>query len=72
MNLDSPAVLFSGMLIGTIGFGLFMYGRKTPNVPCLVAGIVFSLVPFVAHSLLALWGISGACGAALYVLRRAG
>ena len=70
MDLDNPAVLFSGKLIATIGHGLFIYGRKAPDTRSLVAGIALSVLPFMAHSMLALWGITSICALTLYISRR--
>ena len=70
MNLDNPAVLFSGMLIGTVGLGLFIYGKKAIDTRFLVSGIALCVLPFFAHSMLALWGLTGVCAAALFVSNR--
>jgi len=65
MNLDHPAVLFSGVLIGAIGMGFFVYGKKTPDFRALLFGVLLSVVPLLAHTLLVLWGITG-LGATLF------
>ena len=70
MNLDNPSIMFSGMLIGAIGLGLFIYGKKTPDFRFLMSGIALSLLPFFAHTMLALWGLTGLCASALYFTRR--
>ncbi len=69
MSFDNPAVLFSSIIIGMLGFVMFMYGRKEPDVRYLAAGIALSVIPFFAHSMLLIWGLTGACGAGLYFTR---
>jgi hypothetical protein len=71
MNLDNPALLMSGMVIGTVGFGFFIYGKKAVDTRFLVSGIALSVIPFFAHTMLVMWGLSGLCGAALYLTNRA-
>ena len=41
--------LFAGMLVSTVGFGLFLYGKKELRVPQLIAGLAMMVYPgFVA------------------------
>jgi hypothetical protein len=72
MNLDHPAVLFSGILIGAIGMGFFISGKRNADLRTLCAGVVLSIIPLVGHSLLALWGTTGLCASLLYVSNRRG
>ena len=72
MDLDNPAVMFSGMLIGMVGLAAIMYGRKAEDVRFVLLGVVLSVVPFLAHTLLALWGVTvGCCGLFYAAARRA-
>lgn len=71
MDFDNPALLLSGVFLGMIGFVMFMYGRKEPDLRYLAAGIVLSAIPMFAHSLLVMWGLAGACGAGLFFSREA-
>ena len=70
MNLDNPAVLFSGMLIGTVGIGFFIYGKKAIDMRFLISGIVLSVLPFFAHTMFALWGLTTLCAAGMYFSNR--
>ncbi len=72
MDLDNPAVLFSGILIGAVGMGFFIYGKKNADLSALLAGVVLSVIPLVGHSLLALWGGTGLCATAYYAAARRG
>jgi hypothetical protein len=72
MNLDHPGVLFSGLVLGAVGAGFVLYGRKQGRFDCLAVGIVLSVVPFFAHSLLVMWGVAAACAGGLYASSRSG
>lgn len=46
MSLDfTPGQLFASFLIGTIGFGVLMYGRKQGRMPQLVVGVAMCGYP---------------------------
>ncbi len=68
---DSQAMLFSGILMGLIGMGLLMYGKTQHDLKCLAGGAAFSIFPFFVHSVLVMWVVGVACGAGLYLWRRA-
>lgn len=72
MDFDNPALLFSGMFIGLIGFGYFIYGKKNSDMRALLFGVVLSVVPFFAHTMLVLWGLTGLSSVGMYALRRLG
>jgi hypothetical protein len=63
----SPAWLVSSLCVGSVGVGLFVYGRKQARLPQFLAGVALlaesSFVPSVAWMLalaavilVALWG----------------
>jgi len=70
MDLPDFGFLFSSLLIGAIGAGIFIYGKKSENPKCLGMGVVLCVFPYFVHSLLLMWGIAAACMAALYLLPR--
>lgn len=49
----SVAVIVVGFLVSTIGFSLFLYGKKQARVPQLIVGVLLMALPFVLHN--ALW-----------------
>ena len=53
MSLD-PRRLFLSLILGGIGFVLFMYGKKQERWPQLAAGLVFMVYPYFATSLVSL------------------
>ncbi len=68
----SPGLLLSSLLIGTVGVGLFMYGKRQADLKFLGAGVFMAAFPYFVHSLLLMWVIAGACSAALFVANRSG
>jgi hypothetical protein len=59
-NLD-PALLFSGLLISSVGVGMFIYGKKRPEPKCILIGLAMCVFPMFVHSLLLMWGIAAGC-----------
>ena len=49
--------LMASSLLGTIGFALFLYGKKQMRMPQLVAGVLFMVYPYFLTSLVALLGV---------------
>ncbi len=45
-EIGSTAVLLWGLLFGSIGFGLFLYGKKQKAVVPLITGIALCVVPY--------------------------
>lgn len=72
MNFDlgSPWALLSSLLIGLIGFALFLYGKKEPNLKCLGTGVVMCVFPYFVHSVLLMWALAAACLGGLALLSR--
>ena len=70
MDFDHPSVLLSGMLIGAVGMGFFIYGKKNTDLKALLMGVALSVVPLLAHSMLVLWGVTGLCATAHYLSGR--
>lgn len=68
----SPGSLFASLIIGTIGFGFLMYGKKQQRLPQLVAGIVLSVYPYFVGNVGWMIGIGVAVIAVLTFLVRAG
>lgn len=52
MDLSAPA-LVAGLVFSTIGFSLFLYGKKQMRLPQLVGGLAMSVLPMVVPG--ALW-----------------
>ena len=73
MDLSNPVSLLSGVLIGFIGLGLLIYGKKQQAPAPLIAGLALCIFPYFVASALLMWLIAAACLGGLYLLsRRAG
>jgi hypothetical protein len=70
MDFDNPAALFSGLFIGLVGMGLFMYGKKQQNLRCLVGGMAMCVYPYFVTSLLLTWILAAVCIGGIYVTGR--
>ena len=57
----SPGTLFAWTVIGSIGLGLLVYGKKQRRVPHLAAGVLLMVYPYFVSSV----GATLAIGAAL-------
>ncbi len=68
MELPDLSLLFSSLIIGTVGLGMFLYGKRKPEPKCLGIGAVMCVYPYFVHSLLVMWLIAGACAVAAYFL----
>jgi hypothetical protein len=56
--VNGNAILAS-VVIGSVGLGLFMYGKRQRRVPHLVAGIVLMVYPYFVGSVAAMAAIAG-------------
>jgi len=73
MSMDfTPGQLFASFLIGTIGFGVLMYGKKQGRVPQLVVGVAMCGYPAFVSSVAWMITIFVALVAGLVVAVRAG
>lgn len=71
MGFDANAFLLS-MLIGSVGFVLFVYGRKQSRLPQMLAGVTLMAFPYFVSNLLVMVGIAVAVLAAMYAMIRLG
>ena len=71
MDISLPA-LFAGMVFSTVGFSLFLYGRKQGRAPQLIAGILLMVLPMLVPGALWITISSSAAIAGLWLAVRAG
>lgn len=57
MDFDFSS-LFSSFLIGTIGLGFFMYGKKASAPLPLGVGLAMMIYPYVIANLMVMWAIA--------------
>ncbi len=66
----SVGFLFSSLLISLVGLAVFLYGKKMENYVCLGIGLGLMVYPIFVPSVLVMWVIAAAGGAALYFFGR--
>lgn len=71
MNLDGNSLLAS-LLIGSIGFVAFAYGKKQSRLPQMGIGLVMMGYPYFVTSVPLMLGIGGALLALLAILVKIG
>ena len=69
--MDGNQIL-AGLLISTVGFGFFLYGKKQSRAPQLVGGLLLMGYPYVVPGLLPTIGVGGLIMLLMYVAIRAG
>lgn len=68
----SAGSLFLSLVIGAVGAGFFLYGKKQGRLPQLVGGIILSLYPYWISNLWVMGGIAVGVVAAIFIAVRAG
>jgi hypothetical protein len=69
MSFD-PAWLMISLVVGGIGFVLFVYGKKQARWPQLAAGLLLMVYPYFTPTVTSLVGVGAAiCFALWYSLR---
>jgi hypothetical protein len=72
-DLDfSSSALIASLAVGSVGLGIFLYGKRQSRAPQLVAGIVLMLFPYFVPSAGWMLGIAGGIIAALWLAVRGG
>jgi len=64
--------LVASMIVSTVGFGFFMYGKKQSRIPQLLAGMALMVYPAFVSSPTWMVGIAGAILGAVFLASRAG
>jgi len=71
MDLSLGTVVAS-LVTGSLGFGLYLYGKNEARGPQLVAGLALMGYPYFVTGPLATWGIGAAILGGLVLALRAG
>ena len=64
--------ILAGLLVSTVGFGLFLYGKKQTRMPQLSAGLVMMIYPGFVVSPVVILAIGAALVGAVWIAVRAG
>jgi hypothetical protein len=59
--------LFLSLVIGAVGTGLFLYGKKQGRLPQMIAGVVLCIYPYFVPNLWLMGGIAALIVAAVWV-----
>lgn len=65
MDIDGNYLLAS-LLVGSVGFVLFSFGRSQRRFPFVAVGVTMMAYPYVVTDVRAMLGIAVALGAALW------
>lgn len=68
----SPAALLASLVVSTVGFGLFRYGKHEQRLPQLVGGLALMIGPYVLGSALATWLFGALIGGLIWAAARLG
>ena len=68
----SPSSLFASLLVSTVGFGFFIYGKKQLRIPHLVVGLALMVYPYFIASTGWMLGVGTALMLGLWLAVRAG
>ncbi|MCK6446700.1 MAG: hypothetical protein L6Q99_09945 [Planctomycetes bacterium] len=68
----SAGNLFASLVVSTIGFGIFLYGKQASRPPQLVAGLLLMLFPYFVDGPWWQFGIAGTVLGGLVLAVRAG
>ena len=68
MDFSDGWLLVSGMIIGSIGVGVLIYGKRMQSMKCLGVGLTMAAYPCFVGSLLVMWALAVVCVAVLKFL----
>jgi len=71
MNLNGPSLIVS-LIIGSVGFVAFAYGKKQSRLPQMIVGLVLMVFPYFVTSVPWMVGITVALLGGLWGMLRAG
>lgn len=69
IDLSGPT-LIAGLLVSTIGMGLFLYGKKATRFPQLLTGLALMGFPMFVHGATAIVAVGASLVAGLWVYVR--
>lgn len=71
MDLSASSIIAS-LLVGGVGTGLFLYGKKQARIPHLLAGVALTIYPMFVPSAILVYAIAALVVGALWFGVRAG
>ena len=70
--LPAPASLFASLVVGSIGLGLFIYGKKQARWPQLLVGVAMMVYPSFVSTFSSIVSVGLLLGIALWWAIRLG
>jgi uncharacterized membrane protein YeaQ/YmgE (transglycosylase-associated protein family) len=70
MDFGNPASMVSGLVIGMVGTGMLMYGKKAGSFRSILCGIALCVIPMAVSALWMEWAAAAACIGAMVVAGR--
>jgi hypothetical protein len=70
--MGSSSSFFASMLVGTVGMGFFVYGKKQQRIPQLLAGLALMGYPYFVEDVTVMLAIGAAVIAAMWFAIRSG
>jgi len=61
--------LVAGILFGTIGFSVFVYGKKTAKISPIIIGIILMIYPYFTKGILPLYLVGSGLLVSLFIFR---
>ncbi|KAA0215854.1 MAG: hypothetical protein DYG94_06775 [Leptolyngbya sp. PLA3] len=55
----SMSLVLSGLILGSVGLGIFLWGKKQQELTAILVGLALSVLPLCIHSVGLLWILSG-------------
>jgi len=71
MDLSTSALLGS-LVVSSLGFGLFRYGKQQLRMPQLSVGLTMMIYPYFVSGPLPTWGLAGGLLLGLFIGIRSG
>ena len=72
MDLSSPGSLIASLVVGSIGLGLFMYGKRMSRTPQLAVGVSLMAFPYFVTGLVPMLSTAGVLLGGLWFTQRGG
>jgi hypothetical protein len=71
VDLDVNSIA-AGLVVSSVGFIIFRYGRKMSRPPHVLFGLVLMVFPYVVPNVLVMFGIAGLLCALLWLATQRG
>ena len=68
----STGNLMASMVVGAVGMGLFLYGKRQERYPHLIGGLAMMIYPYFVAGGGRVWAVGGAIIAAIIIAVQSG